>query len=510
LERVNSSDVYLKIVPKINASGRMDNAQKVFNYFNLCDEKDFSAALAEILADNAVRLDKINEALESVDLALEKEIKNKSKILCVKGDYHQGVLGIIASRIISDYNLPAIVFAKTKEGTLKASGRSCLGLNLHELVSKHSDLCLHFGGHKMAIGLEIKEELYDKFVSAIKDDLKDYKFDEDQSDKIDIFIKPNDISKKFIDEVNLLAPFGCDNPKPNFGLVANSVLTKNLSTKSDEHLKLVFEGNPNVVYFYGKNDQALLSSNASKIISLDLDLNYFKGKESAQAVVKKVIAKDLFCLNDDEFALASKAILFVKSINKPSGLNSANKDDFSVKNGKKSLIIAQSNDDVIKLREFKTDGFNITTTPLKNIQNEILISSRIENFDELFSCFDKVVLLSAFAETKKDEGDFISVLNKIDNYKINGTKDKCALVYSALFKNEVGLNYNSIFCYVNEMKRHFSNLNACEIVLITYALNELNLINIDENNGFNISLIKSEKKDLLDSKIIKKFGDYND
>ncbi|MCR5553825.1 MAG: single-stranded-DNA-specific exonuclease RecJ, partial [bacterium] len=451
LERVNSSDVYLKIVPKINASGRMDNAQKVFNYLNLCNEKDFNNSLAEILADNAIRLDKINEAMESVDLALEKEIKSKSKILCVKGDYHQGVLGIIASRIVSDYNLPAIVFAKTKEGTLKASGRSCLGLNLHELISKHKDLCLHFGGHKMAIGLEIKEELYDKFVSAIKNDLTNFEFDKDESDKVDIFIKPSDINKKFIDEVNLLAPFGCDNPKPNFGLAVNSVMTKNLSSKSDEHLKLVFENNPNVVYFYGKKDQTLLSSNASKIISLDLDLNYFKGNESAQAIVKKVIIKEPLSLNDDEFALASKAVLLAKSINKHFDLNSAKKDDFCAKSGKKTLIIAQSNDDVSVLKGFKTDDFIISTSQHKGIQNEILIKSRIENFDELFSCFDRVILLSAFSQTKQNDGENVSVLNKIENYKISETKEKCALIYSALFKNEIRLNFDSIFNYINEV-----------------------------------------------------------
>ena len=152
-----------------------------------------------------------NTVLKNINL------NNDLSILAV-GDFHQGVLGILASRVCHEYNRPAIIFTKTEEGTYKGSGRSISTINIHSILCSMSDLFVRFGGHKMAVGLEILPENFEEFKRRFNAQIKqttsclDFKAAFDY----DIEITEDDISLKFINQLKLLEPFGCAHEKPIF------------------------------------------------------------------------------------------------------------------------------------------------------------------------------------------------------------------------------------------------------------------------------------------------------
>ena len=158
IEKLSSTDISFKIVPRLNSSGRMDNALKVFNFLIQTEKQALEECYAEIENDNNLRLATIDKSNKLVEKLLKNNNFDEPSIL-LNGDFHEGTVGIVASKIVSDFNKPTIIFAKTENGTLKGSGRSIESIDLHKIISTMADSLINFGGHKMAVGLEIEEDI---------------------------------------------------------------------------------------------------------------------------------------------------------------------------------------------------------------------------------------------------------------------------------------------------------------------------------------------------------------
>ena len=171
LKKLNATDITFKIVPRINASGRMSNAKKVFDFLIEEDETKLEERYQEMALDNELRLTSINEGVVALEKEMEKINLAKDNIILLVGDFHQGVLGILASRICHDYNRPAIIFTKTEDGTYKGSGRSLDEIDLHQALENVSNLLTRFGGHKMAVGVELKIEKFEEFKKSISKEI---------------------------------------------------------------------------------------------------------------------------------------------------------------------------------------------------------------------------------------------------------------------------------------------------------------------------------------------------
>lgn len=172
-ERVNSLDLGFTVGPRLNAAGRLD---------------DMSLGIACLLSDNpsdsatiATRLDRLNRERRSIEtdmqdsalLALDQlDPRAGFSLALFDESWHQGVIGILASRLKDKFHRPVIAFARANQGELKGSGRSIPGLHLRDaldLVSKrHPTLIRKFGGHAMAAGLSIAESDFDEFVAAFE------------------------------------------------------------------------------------------------------------------------------------------------------------------------------------------------------------------------------------------------------------------------------------------------------------------------------------------------------
>ena len=208
------TDVVFGIAPRINAAGRIDHAKKAVEILVETDYvkvKSFADAIEE---NNKTRraLDQniTKEALEMIDV-------NKKSTVVFSQNWHKGVVGIVASRLIENHYKPTIVLAE-KEGLLTGSARSVHDFDLYEAISKCSHLCEKFGGHKYAAGLSIKRENLQEFINAFEIAVSESITNDQLSPKIeiDMEIDINDVDNKLFRIIKQFSPFGPQNLSPVF------------------------------------------------------------------------------------------------------------------------------------------------------------------------------------------------------------------------------------------------------------------------------------------------------
>lgn len=218
-EEVRSDQVAFRIGPRINAVGRLEDAGLGVQLLRTRDNKK-ARELAEILdAANISRKELEDQIVEEAIHLIEKESLNKiHRSLVVYGEHwHQGVIGIVASRLVERYYLPAIVLTRDQTG-LKGSARSIKGFHLVEGLRKCGDLLSKFGGHAYAAGLSLAEENLEEFQKrfdqVVRATLEEKDFQ--PSLNLDGVSKLEEIHPQFLEELSRLEPFGLGNPQPLF------------------------------------------------------------------------------------------------------------------------------------------------------------------------------------------------------------------------------------------------------------------------------------------------------
>lgn len=217
-EKLSITDVVFLIAPRINAAGRMKHGNHAVT---LLTETDINMAM-----NYAVDIDKYNSDRKDADKLITKEAlrqikENKEEhqftSVVYQEDWHKGVIGIVASRLIETYYRPTLVFTKSGD-KLAASARSVYGFDVYNALSNCSEYIEQFGGHMYAAGLTLKEENYDAFKAAFEAEVKnsiDPKLLTPEL-KIDTTLELDQITDKFYRILKQLAPFGPGNPTPVF------------------------------------------------------------------------------------------------------------------------------------------------------------------------------------------------------------------------------------------------------------------------------------------------------
>ncbi|MFH1898006.1 MAG: single-stranded-DNA-specific exonuclease RecJ [Candidatus Desantisbacteria bacterium] len=213
---IDTADVGFKLGPRLNASGRMEDAALSLEL------------LLSISHHEAIRLAKILDEKNTLRQQIQKEVfeeakqlaghrDNKKVIVVAKDDWHQGVLGIVASKLVNEYGCPAIVISYDNENG-KGSGRSIPQFHLLNGLTKCDGFLQTYGGHKHAAGLGIKKEQVDEFRKAINVYADEVLTDEDMVQAINVFaVDLEEVTPKLVFELeNLLSPFGIGNPRPIF------------------------------------------------------------------------------------------------------------------------------------------------------------------------------------------------------------------------------------------------------------------------------------------------------
>ena len=291
-KKLTITDVVFIIAPRINAAGRIKHG----NYaVELLTEMDFEVAL-----DFATSIEKFNlerkeldkkityEALQQIESANEKE---KFSTVVYSENWHKGVIGIVASRLIESFYRPTLVF--TKSGNkLAASARSVKGFDVYEALNECSEFIEQFGGHKYAAGLTLDPKNYSAFKNKFEEVVKA------SIDKkllipeitIDLELELSEITPKFFRILQQMGPFGPQNMKPVFKTTSVRDNGYGKTVGSDKsHLKLnIIDGADKKTYNaigFGLGNK-IKSIKGDFDIAYSLDENEWKGNTSIQLILK--------------------------------------------------------------------------------------------------------------------------------------------------------------------------------------------------------------------------------
>jgi single-stranded-DNA-specific exonuclease len=216
---INSGQVVFSLAPRINAVGRMGDAQRAVELF-ITENQDEAYKLARILEEENIKRREIDEMTFSHAVKLVEENKNfesERAIILHNENWHSGVIGIVASRLVEKYYRPTIMLT-TIDGVAKGSARSISGFNIYEALNNCKDLLIQFGGHEAAAGISIELDKIEKFKIRFNEILKETLTDNDVMPeiKIDSKIHLSEISPKFLRILEQFAPFGPGNMRPVF------------------------------------------------------------------------------------------------------------------------------------------------------------------------------------------------------------------------------------------------------------------------------------------------------
>jgi len=288
------------IAPRLNAAGRLNQAIDALRLICTKDKKK-AAELVDKL--NNINNQRQDLTLLGLEHAKKNFVNNKDLITIAESkNYHLGVIGLIAGKLMESCSKPAIAISKGKEIS-KGSARSVPGVNILDLIKSQKKFLIDVGGHKMAAGFSLKTKNLEKFIKALK---KDAKKEIDKKDlipklKIDAEIDFALISKRFYVLIQELSPFGFGNPEPIF-LIKNARIVKLQALgKEKAHLKLHLDDPETekiekivaeAIGFGFGNWQKNLDVGDLVDLAASIDLNYWNGRETIQLKIKDLRKSD--------------------------------------------------------------------------------------------------------------------------------------------------------------------------------------------------------------------------
>ena len=294
-ESLNVGKLVFGLAPKINAAGRMGDANRTVELLTTSDKTRAEELASILVRENKrrqlIQEDIVNDAIRLVHSQVDLE-NNKVVIIGSKG-WHPGVVGIVASRIKDEFSRPAIVIAFDKEGIGKGSARSIPHLDLYEALSYAAKFLEGYGGHPMAAGLTVREDKFENFKSLFLRNVNKILTNDDliPAISIDGEMALTDINSRFMRFLEKLGPFGPGNMRPKF-------VSRNLSISGQprlmgkgEHIRFIVSQN-------GRNYPAVgfkLSSHYEDLIrgvpvdiAYVVEVNQWQGQSNIQLNVRDI------------------------------------------------------------------------------------------------------------------------------------------------------------------------------------------------------------------------------
>ena len=301
---ITSQTLAYQVAPRVNAGGRMGDANCALNLFNAQTENE--------IYDYAVKLNEYNIARQTECDVIYRQAKNKiisqglekdNIIICYDENWKTGFVGIVAARLVEEYNRPVIVFAGA-DGYLKGSARSVQGLNIFNAISYSEEYLIGFGGHAQAAGVSEDKSNFENLRKKLNEYVENIgcKFGGEKTIYVDMQID-SPISIKFAREIQELEPFGVGNKKPLFSVMKNAV--NSLPIRKDSPHFSFSTPEIDMLDFNGEKNVALLSLPIKKQLVFELNYSVFRNTQSVKGIIKNVVLDcsdiqktDLFVLDN--------------------------------------------------------------------------------------------------------------------------------------------------------------------------------------------------------------------
>ena len=292
---LTDQDIGFGIAPRLNALGRIADANDGVKLLTSLDENESQKLAKEVDQANKERQNLVADIMKEAEEQANSSANQQKKTLLIVGKgWHQGVLGIVASRIMNETGKPTIVASTDQNNPtlIKGSGRSVDSFNLFNALEAHRELFTTFGGHPAACGLSFDSKNIVPLQIALEEEAVKQKFDPTVKQPLPIAMKlvPADVTQQLYNDIQRVAPFGPGNMEPVFEL--NNVKVVDVKTMGQEHQHLKFsivsdKKNLTVVAFGQGNLATLLSAPTGQInLAVKVSLNEWRGKKSVQLMLE--------------------------------------------------------------------------------------------------------------------------------------------------------------------------------------------------------------------------------
>lgn len=241
VSRLSSGAIGFRLAPRLNAGGRLDDARRSVDILTTQDRGEADRLATALDDENKARqrIEKqtVDEAVDLVESA--GGVADRHSIVLASADWHPGVVGIVAARLVERYHRPTVLIALDAEkGTGRGSGRSIPGVSLYDALRECEDLMLGFGGHPMAAGMTIERGNVDELSTRLDTVLSGVTPEEALVPvrRVDLELPLDSLDDDVIADLDRLEPYGTSNPEPTF--LARGVRVCSTRIVGSSHLKL--------------------------------------------------------------------------------------------------------------------------------------------------------------------------------------------------------------------------------------------------------------------------------
>lgn len=297
---ISSYDAAFILAPRINAAGRLKTAEPAFRLLTETDENILNAALKELDSFNKIRqnlCDKIfDEALD--EISKNKNFKKEKAIILFREDWHIGVIGIVASKLVEKFYKPVFLITKDDDNMARCSIRSIKEYNVAEILDENAELFEGCGGHSLAGGFsfDLNKRKFEEVKTAILNTLnlkEDVKIKGPVLD-IDMKLEAKDITEGLIETIKKLEPTGQDNPAPVFSINDITLISKKTMGKENNHIS--FRGEKDGCDFNcirWRHSTIPVMEGESFDIAFEPKLNVFNGETSVRLYIQDIKSENM-------------------------------------------------------------------------------------------------------------------------------------------------------------------------------------------------------------------------
>ncbi len=281
------------LAPRINAAGRLGDATDAVRLLLTEDDRE-AAELAGLLNRLNQERQRVEEGIVAEAIQAAEAAPSGPIVLASRG-WHQGVVGIVAARLVERFHRPAILIALNDDGIGRGSARSIAGINVFEAIAQCRDSLDAFGGHAAAAGLTIREDRIPEFRARLADVMQGPLSSPASRPRLicDAEVEPRGFSPAGVRELGRLGPFGSGNPEPT--LVLRNLRIASARIVGANHLKLAVTGRGGplldaIGFKMGSLESRGMSRSEPIDVACALDVNAWNGTERAQLRLKDVRA----------------------------------------------------------------------------------------------------------------------------------------------------------------------------------------------------------------------------
>lgn len=484
-------DVGFIIAPVFNAAGRLKDAKMVVKLLTSDNDREIEIIVKELINKNFERKELQNNIVSMIEQNIEKkDTQEESVIVDYSPNYHHGVIGIAASKIVDTYYKPVIIMEeKQDEGIAVASCRSIENFNILEALQSMSELFIKFGGHSGAAGFTIPIKNIKLFVKKINDFAKKKLSEKDFVKRINIDkqIPIQKVSYEFFKTIELLKPFGFGNPSPTF--LTKNVIIENVRYigESKNHIMFDFKqkgfNNKNAVWFGAGENFKEISKDLFYDIVFKLKLESYQDKLYIKVYIDDIKKSEL---KDDTFnfyhslystSFPIKSIFYTNlDLDEEKSIFMKREfDQISIFNGRKFVGKLDYNISnlLILLKEFynwdfqakidyvekNTGGNKVNIIVKRNYDFENYNFDDLEIFKKIkkfllgnmeYNSKTKEILSQFFKENKN-----LILLNKKEKGLINNNLENTILTLGIYYKEKYGLNSKIILKNTKNIQNNF-------------------------------------------------------